>query len=287
VTIANGSIATFDDGTTQTSKVLTPGQSATFTVVGVAPGTTGYTISEVDSLDYPYNGSATITVGNPYSVTSPVNMKVGDKQSVTVTRVSGAARGAATLNITPANSTSTGIATVDVKTIMFQAGETVKTINVTGVSAGAATYNLVDPSTGASATLIINVTAATTGCTFQNGQGNLQFVVFQDLKTSAQFVALSTGMLRMMRSGTMVSVTGDRAQLVPATGAFNASTCSFDITGVSTAPIASVSNVHCEYNLTIDPVKNTVSGKYSVGTMGDLFGEPPVIYNVTGAFTPF
>ena len=120
-----------------------------------------------------------------------------------------------------------------------------------------------------------------------SGRLYLNFTVLTDPFISAFYVALMQGNLTMTRSGMQVSVTGDRPQLVPASGPFDAASCSFKIDGVATGPIAGFNNVGAEYNLKIGGTKfDMVTGTYKVGTNGNLNGEPqPVTYNVTGTVT--
>ena len=133
----------------------------------------------------------------------------------------------------------------------------------------------------------------------------LNFTVFQDPFASAFFVALGSGTVTATFSGLgatpqsvegalranvtvpQVTVTGDRPQLVPATGAFNRTTNSFDIQGTSTGLVAGFANVQARYQLTLGGANlDTVTGTYQVGLNNTLNNEPqPVTYKVTGTIT--
>jgi hypothetical protein len=137
----------------------------------------------------------------------------------------------------------------------------------------------------------VNCTAPTTPAAFcpNSGMLNLTFTVTSDPFVSAVFVALSQGTLTMTRSGmgSQVSGTGDRAQLVPAQGPFDAMRCAFTLKGTSTGPVAGFPNVQSQYDLTIGgPKFDTVTGTYQVGLQNTLNNEPqPVTYKVTGTVT--
>jgi uncharacterized protein (TIGR03437 family) len=78
-------------------------------------------------------------------------------------------------------------------------------------------------------------------------------------------------------------VTGDRAQLVPASGPFDTNTRTFDIQGTATGPVAGFSNVQARYTLTFSPAYDSISGTYQVGLNNTLNNEPqPVTYTVNG-----
>jgi uncharacterized protein (TIGR03437 family) len=136
-----------------------------------------------------------------------------------------------------------------------------------------------------------------------SGTIQLNFTTLTDLYLSAPYVGLTMGMATMSISqmpsggGTgpqaaaatpsyQIGLTGDRSQLVPASGAFNPVTRSFDITGYSTGPIAGFQNVQCRYTLTFSADYGTVTGTYQVGLGNSLNNEPqPVTYTVNGTVT--
>ena len=94
-------------------------------------------------------------------------------------------------------------------------------------------------------------------------------------------------MTRSGMQGSQVSVSGDRAQLAPAQGPFDAMRCGFTLRGTSTGPVAGFPNVQSQYDLTIGgPKFDTVTGTYQVGLNNTLNNEPqPVTYKVTGTVT--
>ena len=138
----------------------------------------------------------------------------------------------------------------------------------------------------------------------------LNFTVASDPYVSAAYVGLVTGTATATFSGLgvnptsnarrlspdaakpeattpAISITGNVPQLVPASGSFDPTTNSFDITGVSTGLIAGFPNVQAEYALTLSGAGlTTVTGTYKVGLNRTLNNEPaPVTYNVTGTIT--
>jgi uncharacterized protein (TIGR03437 family) len=131
---------------------------------------------------------------------------------------------------------------------------------------------------------------------------NMNFTVTSDPFDSASFVGLSSGNatatfsglggptgpsnqpLASAPTGPQVSLTGDRSQLVPATGPFDTVHNSFSIQGTSTSPIAGFQAVQALYTLTLGGANlSTVTGTYQVGLNSTLNNEAqPVTYNVTG-----
>ncbi len=85
----------------------------------------------------------------------------------------------------------------------------------------------------------------------------------------------------------VITITGDRAAIPNGTGTYDSSTGAWNATILASGNIAGFPNVEVKWvNMQFTGTgNNTITGTYQVGTNGNLNGEPPIVYKVTGTVT--
>ena len=282
VMLTDTRVATFD-GQPQTSFALKDGVNSVFVMVTpVTDGFTQYTVRTQDGNNKTYTGKARIVVGNGYLLNpTALTLKVGESGTTTLTRILPELQSQA--NLFTFSGSPSGIASLGSNTAFFNEGDVRRSISVTGNAPGTVTFTGKDLA-GDVVSFTVVVTGPPATCPTTPVSFDSMFAVIQDLGHSAAFAGLTRGVITITPMGSQVKVTGDRDQIAPATGAFDPLGCSFTIDGVATGTIAGFDNVHVTYkNFKIGgPGFNTLTGEYDLATKGDFFGEPPIIYSVTG-----
>ncbi len=277
--LVGGTVANVNGGVQATFAMKDGVNSVTVTFTGLRYGVTAYIAETQDSNNKTYSGTGQVQVGDGYVVSpSTVNLTVGQTATATVTRLPALVGAADTLTFT-ANQPIVSIAPVN-----FSANDTSEVITIVGTGDGTAAVTGTD-SEGRKAQFSVGVTGQKpAACITTKTSFNTNFTVVTDTGKSAGFVGLQSGVITLVPNGNQITLTGDRNQIAPASGAFDPVNCTFTITGVSTGQIAGFNNVHVTYkNMKIPgPLYNTLTGEYDVATMGEFLGEPPVVYSVTG-----
>ncbi len=284
VTIAPADSASAAIASTDVTEVtFQPGADVqSFHVSGLKPGTASFRVIDGKAIS-----TFTVLVDGLALNPAQLRLKAGETALVELSKQGPVLpiQSDSTITITGGGT----IASTPDSQFTFPAPNRLKSFAVKGLAPGTTTFTIQSTD---GATLTLPVTVDPASCP-TSGIIDGIFTVFEDLDDSSSYVGLSSGRITFATTGKQIMFTGDRPQIVGATGVFDPMTCTWSATAISPNLIAGFADVQVMYiNMKFGGADlNTLTGEYDVNTNKNFQnpahpdGERPVKYKVTGTVT--
>lgn len=160
IRVGDPGIATTSAGADSLRVTMAANQTtATFVLTGVKEGQTTYSVKAVDANSKVYEGSAGVSVGNPFSVApNPIRVKSGASVSVTLQRPAFLSGGPAPVTVVVDTTDAAGATVIQpvVPVLVFAPGTTSQTVMVRALGPGTATLRFNTPGKPLLATVYVD-----------------------------------------------------------------------------------------------------------------------------------